>query len=685
MFLAKFLPSYTRRQKIAAAILFGSYLLTALIGYKLFAAPAVIFPAAGVALAGLVLGGLSLWPMILFASIVQHLIIGTNIYMLVVLSIAHTLQAAVGAYILRKLGFDSVMRHVRDMIVFMAVALGVSMIVPTIGFGSWYLRQFFNPTGIGFSVTWGSWWTGMLFSLLVVSPAFIRWLARPRFRRTTTQIIEISAIFIILFVSNYLIFFSDINRVGHISVAYIILIPFMWMALRIGPRFLTLGMLITGIMAILGAYTKFPSVSELDLGTRLFELEIFINIVAFIFYTLVGIEEERGNAVRAYRSHISNLEGTLNEVSTQDKAKSEFIALLAHELRNPLSPIVSGLELLRFKNIHDETVTDTLNVMDDKVHTIKRLLDDLLDISRVSRQKLRLQKEKINLCKTIEAAIKSVEHHFHEREQTLHINIPTKSIYIFADPVRIEQIVMNLLSNASKYSYQGGTVWISVKQDGSRAEIRVLDNGVGIEQDLQSRIFEPFLQIELGKRTSEGLGIGLSLTQNLVQMHGGNIRAESSGKGRGSEFIVELPVYTREDHPNPSHDNTKKSDSPELNEGSYKVLVVDDNKAAAQGIGKLLGIKGYKVEYAHTGEEALDQALKWKPKAILLDIGLPDMDGYKVAKKLRADMKFKGGIIALTGYGQIEDRQRAYEAGCNAHLTKPIGISDVDQALKEII
>jgi CheY-like chemotaxis protein len=207
---------------------------------------------------------------------------------------------------------------------------------------------------------------------------------------------------------------------------------------------------------------------------------------------------------------------------------------------------------------------------------------------------------------------------------------------------------------------------------------------VGIEQDLQSRIFEPFLQIELGKRTSEGLGIGLSLTQNLVQMHGGNIRAESSGKGRGSEFIVELPVYTREDHPNPSHDNTKKSDSPELNEGSYKVLVVDDNKAAAQGIGKLLGIKGYKVEYAHTGEEALDQALKWKPKSILLDIGLPDMDGYKVAKKLRADMKFKGGIIALTGYGQIEDRQRAYEAGCNSHLTKPIGISEVDHALKEI-
>jgi hypothetical protein len=206
---AKYLPSYTKRQKVAAAILFGSYLITALIGYKLFSAPAVIFPAAGVALAGLVLGGLSLWPVVLLASILQHIISGTDLYMLIVLSVAHTLQAALGAYILRKFGFDPVMRHVRDMIIFMTVALLVSMVVPTLGFGSWYLRQFFSPNGIGFAVTLGSWWTGMLFSLLIVSPVFIRWLARPRFQRAPIQIAEICAAFLILIVSNYLIFFSE--------------------------------------------------------------------------------------------------------------------------------------------------------------------------------------------------------------------------------------------------------------------------------------------------------------------------------------------------------------------------------------------------------------------------------------------------------------------------------------------
>jgi len=369
----------------------------------------------------------------------------------------------------------------------------------------------------------------------------------------------------------------------------------------------------------------------------------------------------------------------------RDRAKSDFLAVLAHELRNPLAPVVSSLEIMRLSGPRTPDESEALTVMDSKLKTIQRLLDDLLDVSRISREKLTIRKENIDLGEVVKQAAKSVEHQLVERKQELVIEVPPEPIVLNADAVRIEQVLTNLLTNASKYTDHGGRIMLSARTLDTEVEIRVKDNGVGIEWNMLSRVFEPFLQIGREEQRSMGLGIGLALTKNLVDMHGGSIRAESAGKGEGSEFIVHLPLATGvrlEIEPKP--ELTVEPAPATRHRDRKHILVVDDNEAAAHGIGKLLTLTGYDVAYTYNGRDAIDYAIEHTPYAIVLDIGLPDLDGYKVAEALRSDADFDGILVALTGYGQADDKQRAYEAGFDYHLVKPIGIAELERVLRRV-
>lgn len=664
-------------------VFFVLYVLAAQVGVRFFTAPAVVFPAAGLALAFLVIRGVSLWPAIFLGAVTSSFINGAPPFSLFLLPVAHTLQAVAGYFFLKRLNFDPKFGQLRDTLLFMLVGFLVSTVVPTFGMAAQYLNAYVFSVPLT-ELTWGSWWTGMIVSLFLITPLVVTWYFRRNIGWDRIHPLETLAAFVLLVAINSAFFLGGVSSIVHVSMVYILLVPLFWIALRIGPRFMTLALFMTALFALFGLFFGPSAPPYEQLGARVFQVEIFLNIISVIFLVLVAIEEERKEILKAMKSHVDNLESALNKLSQDDRAKNQFIATLAHELRNPLAPLMSSIELLKIKGFVSAEDKDALGVMDDQVRRMKRLLEDLLDISRISRQKLTLRKETVDLCTAVRHSIRTVLPFFESRKQKLVVDIPNEGVFLDGDEMRLEQVCINLLNNASKFTDAGGTIFVSVKRNKKRVEVRVRDTGIGIEPSLISKIFEPFLQVELGRSSNDGLGIGLSLTKTLVEMHGGTIRALSDGVQKGSEFIVDLPLLSGSPHSllrKESHPTPEMSSSPKP---SLRVLVVDDNTAAAKGIAALLKIKGYVAECAFTGLEAKEKASHFKPDAIVLDIGLPDMDGYAVAQSLRHDLGFTGSIVALTGYGQNEDKERAFNAGFNFHITKPVAIADLETILSTV-
>jgi signal transduction histidine kinase len=437
----------------------------------------------------------------------------------------------------------------------------------------------------------------------------------------------------------------------------------------------------TGTIAASGVILGTPSAAQvaLPLGERLFQTELFFDILAAIFYVVVAIEEERRDALRAISSQIGRLENVLGEMEGESKAKTDFLAVLAHELRNPLAPVVSSIELLRVRNWVDKEGQPVLDVMEGSLKVVKRLLDDILDISRITQKKLTLQKEPFHVGTVVRRAVSVLQKRVEEKHQVINVALPSVPLIIEADPVRLEQVVTNLLVNASKFTPEGGTISVVARDIADFAEIRITDSGIGIEPEMLGRIFEPFVQIDEGHRGREGLGIGLALSKRLIEEHGGSVEAYSKGKGRGSEFIVRIPLAfaTRL---RPSDMQNERSHG-EAQTRARRILVVDDNVAAARAVGALLEYDGHTVDYAMSGTEAKEKTRLFKPDTEILDIGLPDINGYDLAKHLRDENGYRGLLIALTGYGQDEDKERAKQSGFDIHLTKPVGMKDLRAAL----
>jgi PAS domain S-box-containing protein len=356
-----------------------------------------------------------------------------------------------------------------------------------------------------------------------------------------------------------------------------------------------------------------------------------------------------------------------------NRNKEEFMALLSHELRSPLSPIVNALSILRRMRTTDPIIENAGNIIGRQVGQMVRLVDDLLDISRITKGKLRLTKEKVDLRAVANHAAESARPLMEARRHEFSVALPTHPIWVEADPARMEQVVVNLLNNAAKYTDTGGLIRMTVSQEGDDAVIRVRDNGVGISPELLPHVFDLFTQIDgsLG-RSYGGLGIGLALARNLVEMQDGRLLAKSGGLGQGSEFTVKLPVVAGE----PGREATTALEPGERDGRSLHVLVVEDNVDAADSLSMLLRLYGHDVRVARSGPTALEMASASRPDVVLLDIGLPGMDGYQVAKRLRAGPDFEGVMIcALTGYTPSEaDRLRHQESGFDHYFVKPVSL-----------
>jgi PAS domain S-box-containing protein len=361
-----------------------------------------------------------------------------------------------------------------------------------------------------------------------------------------------------------------------------------------------------------------------------------------------------------------------------DRRKDEFLAMLAHELRNPLAPIRNAVQLLKMREDEDPKLVWSRNVIDRQVTHMARLLDDLLDVARIMQGKITLKSERFELTDIVNNAIENSRPLIESRGQELIVSQTTTPQWIEGDRVRLEQVLSNLLNNAAKYTSEGGTITLSVMRDNSDAVIKIQDTGIGIAPDILPQIFDLFTQADHSLAHSQGgLGIGLTLVRQLVEIHGGTVTAASAGVGQGSSFTVRLPALTMK-----STDTESTQTQSMLPIPKFRILVVDDYLDAAESLTMLLQAEGHEVETADCGLKAIEQAQRFRPQVVLLDIGLPDLDGYEVAKRLRAMPETRDTIlIALTGYGQTEDRERSELAGFDHHLLKPVNFEKLSALL----
>jgi signal transduction histidine kinase len=359
-----------------------------------------------------------------------------------------------------------------------------------------------------------------------------------------------------------------------------------------------------------------------------------------------------------------------------DRRKNEFLATLAHELRNPLAPLRNSLDVMHLNGSDPETRQQLWEIMDRQVRQMTRLIDDLQDMSRIALGKLVLRRDRLDLKDALAQAIQTVTPLAEARRHSLLLSLPKDQLWVEGDATRLLQVFVNLLNNAVKYTPVAGEIRVSACREGDRAVVRVHDNGVGVPAEMQRQIFELFTQIDLGMdRQQAGLGIGLSLVRRLVELHGGSIEVHSEGRNRGSEFIVSLPVAEsgvgrRADQPRP-----------EPAVAGRRILIVEDNADGRRSLELLLSLVGHEVVTAENARQGIESAEANPPHVALIDIGLPDGDGCEVGQRLRTTCGPDLLLIALTGFSQPEDRQRALEAGFDAHLTKPVDLDTLQLTL----
>jgi PAS domain S-box-containing protein len=365
------------------------------------------------------------------------------------------------------------------------------------------------------------------------------------------------------------------------------------------------------------------------------------------------------------------------ELSEADRRKNEFLATLAHELRNPLAPIRNGLQLIRLAKGNWDTIERARELMDRQLNQMVRLVDDLMDVSRISTGKVQLRKERVTLASVVQSAVETGRPLIDQMGHVLTLTLPPQALHIEVDFTRLAQVFLNLLNNAAKYSERNGRIWLSAEQQGSEVVVSVKDAGIGIPADQLPHVFDMFSQVDRSlEKAQGGLGIGLCLVKRLVELHGGRIEARSQGLGKGSEFIVSLPVVVEPSAPQADARRQKQ------NKTAHRILVVDDSRDSADSFALLLRMMGNETCTAYDGEEAVAAADSFRPDVIMLDIGLPKLNGYEACRRIRGLEPGKEMIIiAQTGWGQEADRQRTYEAGFDHHLVKPVD----PQALMELL
>lgn len=371
----------------------------------------------------------------------------------------------------------------------------------------------------------------------------------------------------------------------------------------------------------------------------------------------------------------------IHELRDADRRKDEFLATLAHELRNPLAPIRNALHIMQLAGDDAAAVDQARSMMERQLRQMVRIIDDLLDVSRITRGKMELRKERVQLAAVVGNAVDTTRPLIEAAGHSLTITLPPEPVYLDADPIRLAQVFANLLNNAAKYTDRGGRLTLTAALDLHEIVVSVRDSGIGIPSEALPRVFEMFAQVDRSlEKAQGGLGIGLTLVKRLVELHGGSVEARSEGLGMGSEFVVRLPTVPERKTSRRPAAQTRRS-----NEISCRILIADDNRDAAESMSMMLRLMGNEVRTVHDGAQAVEEASAFRPDVVLLDIGMPRLNGYAVARAIR-EQRWGAGmvLVALTGWGQDEDKRRAVEAGFDQHFTKPVNPAALERLIASL-
>jgi signal transduction histidine kinase len=419
-------------------------------------------------------------------------------------------------------------------------------------------------------------------------------------------------------------------------------------------------------------YVPVPVVPEI--------LRAKVSVFAELYRKTSALERLNSELEQRVAERTADLQATTSALQEADRRKDEFLAMLAHELRNPLAPIRTAVQLLRLKELGESQRTRARDVIERQVEHLVRLIDDLLDVARITRGMITLHREPVLIGAIIARAIETTRPAIDARRHELVLELPDELITVEGDKTRLTQMIGNVLHNAAKFTNVGGRIVLKVTREGASAVISVKDTGIGIAKEAMPQIFELFAQVHAKSECSQGgLGIGLALVRRLAEMHGGTVTARSDGPGQGTEFIVRLPLLMAQ-APLAATQFTESRVIPTV--APLRILVTDDNHDAAESLAVQLQLAGHDVRTVNDGVEALAVGKAFKPQVVLLDLGMPKMDGYETARQMRRrSWGERATLIAITGWGQQQDRQRTAEAGFDVHLVKPVSEYDLFQAL----
>ena len=638
---------------------FGQYIF-----FEYKTSPAILWPPTGIGVAIMWLYGYRFSVPIFLGLLVASLTGPTAHYFpgVITTPLSQVVGQLIGVFLLKHFKFEGGFVNIRTVLVFFVSIILLALFSPAV---STTISYFTGSLSSSYVQSFGRLWAGYVFSCLILTPFIIAW-AIPEPNNHKNSFIESVFIGALLTIATYLLFWLRIPPQYELGIFGLFFLAVVWICLRFPSRIVTLSVVYVTIFGILGLFLS-PN-PERTLSQQVFATELLFFIVVPIMYAYSALVKER-------EQNLQKLELAFAKIEQENANKSNFIAVLAHELRNPLAPIKTTLEIMKLQKVQpeiDQLVTSAHN----QVHVMQRLLDDLLDVTRVTLGKFHLKPETVHLIPLLHTVVNATKPVVYEHGHTLVLEAnESDEILIYVDSVRFEQVLVNVINNAAKFTESGGKIKVSYIIDGSCLELRIQDNGKGIAEDNLDSVFKSFWQIKDAQyHTTSGIGVGLALARQIVELHQGSIRAESKGIGHGSTFIISIPCITA-----PSETIENKKEELTVTQ-PYKLLVVDDNKPAADALSQLLTLKGHMTCTAYSGKEALEARGVYQPDIVLLDIGLPDMSGHEVARKMRAE-GFVGGLVAITGYGQEDDKQKAVEAGFDFHFTKPVSFNNLEAYL----
>lgn len=665
---------------LSIAVLAVLYTVSAKVGLTLALVQSnatAIWPPTGIALAALMLFGYRLWPGIFIGAFLANVTTQGTILTSLGIAFGNTLEAVIGAYLAYRFAAGRYsFERVRDASLYIVlVALIAPCVSATIGVASLALGGFIDE-GITQTV-WFTWWLGNVVSALLLTPFLLLWANNFRIPRAKKYGFELLIFALILVFSMELVFGERL--IGDNGYPVFLMPLFVWVALRFTPRETMTAVMTVAVLSIqktlqgLGPFADQATVNE-----SLLFLQLFVAVVATTSLLLAIVVRERHRAEMALQE--------------ADRAKDDFLNALSHELRNPLASMFGYIQLLQLGALRFAQRSKILENLTAEVQHVTHLLEDLLDLSRIRRGRMQLQKEPWDVNVLVREVAASVEPMMKERGHVLEMGLADKPLMVSADSARFKQILINLLSNAAKFTDRGGSLRLTVFRSDGYASVAVADTGQGIDPKQLPRIFDLYAETDRSvPHARAGLGIGLTLVKKLVDMHKGYVVAESEGLGKGSVFTVSFPLIEVKESALSPHLRTnqrtlREEKKKERSRVRRRVVIVDDNKKAADVFAELLRQLGHEVEIAYSGKDALDLLSTYPADIAILDIGLPGMDGYQVAREIlkRFAPHRRTVLIALSGYGQEEDKRRAHDAGFEHYLVKPVDVIVLQSLLKEV-